>query len=312
MQPSFLNTLTVDDLLPQGGMNIVEIDSDATVPQAFQVLSKFNISSAPVVRRSTGEYLGFIDMLDIVTFIVKIFKETELLGEDFYALLEQEARFTLEFAGAIADLSRRNPFCPVQKGSSLAKALELLGKNHVHRIAIVDKQRVVAILTQSAAIAWLSKHEDKLGEIGHRSLKTLRIGFKPVVSIPATARAIDAFTLMHQQGVSAVALLERDGTLLSNISAKDIKEVANDVLFTKLYRTALEFASAVRSHEINVSSPSIVSHPDDTLLKVIAKLAATRIHRVYITDEERKPVGVLSLGDVLLIVTQTELAQAAK
>lgn len=55
-----------------------------------------NIYSAPVVEVQNNEYLGFIDMVDIVECLVQIFSETELLGEDFdiFTLDMKEKRFS--------------------------------------------------------------------------------------------------------------------------------------------------------------------------------------------------------------------------
>ena len=65
--------------------------------------------------------------------------------------------------------------------------------------------------------------QEKLGSLQHETVSSLGVGIKPVVSVPSEIRAIDAFSIMNQQRVSAVAVLNEDGTLLTNLSAKDIK-----------------------------------------------------------------------------------------
>lgn len=42
-----------------------------------------------------------------------------------------------------------------------------------------------------------------------------------------------------------------------------------------------------------------------TLGDVITRLAALRIHRLFIVDEHKKPIGVLSLRDVIAVIVQT-------
>ncbi len=37
--------------------------------------------------------VGFVDMVDIVSFIVAIYDETEILGENFFTTMEQGERF---------------------------------------------------------------------------------------------------------------------------------------------------------------------------------------------------------------------------
>ena len=73
----------------------------------MQTLATSNIYGAPVVEPNTQEYYGFLDMVDIVTFIVHILCEDPVQGkrhqknhniedEDFYRLLEQVEKFDLE------------------------------------------------------------------------------------------------------------------------------------------------------------------------------------------------------------------------
>jgi len=44
----------------------------------------------------------------------------------------------------------------------------------------------------------------------------------------------------------------------------------------------------------------VTVHVTNTLGDVITKLAENKIHRVYVIDEERHPLGVISLRDVLV------------
>ncbi len=38
-----------------------------------------------------------------------------------------------------------------------------------------------------------------------------------------------------------------------------------------------------------------------TFEDVVLKLAATRVHRVWVVDDDNKPIGVISLGDVFRV-----------
>lgn len=71
---------------------------------------------------------------------------------------------------------------------------------------------------------------------------------------------------------------------------------------------ALSYVAACRQADTSNSgrtmAVSITCHPSDPLRKVIAKLAATRVHRLYVigeadTADAGKPVGVVSLRDIL-------------
>jgi len=49
-------------------------------------------------------------------------------------------------------------------------------------------------------------------------------------------------------------------------------------------------------------APAITCTTHSRLRDVIVKLAANRIHRVYVVDANNYPIAVVSLGDVLAVV----------
>jgi len=51
-------------------------------------------------------------------------------------------------------------------------------------------------------------------------------------------------------------------------------------------------------------SPSISVRATAALEQVIGKLAATRVHRVFIVNEKHEPVGVVSLTDICRVLIQ--------
>jgi len=69
----------------------------------MQILAKHNISSAPVkVSNTKDEYLGFVDFVDIVTFIVSIVqKDKDFHGQQLSKILFQEKLFHDQHVGAI-------------------------------------------------------------------------------------------------------------------------------------------------------------------------------------------------------------------
>lgn len=58
-----------------------------------QLLTKYNVLSAPVLDKERNQYIGFVDMVDLAAFIVDIYTETDIMGENFLSLLEQGERF---------------------------------------------------------------------------------------------------------------------------------------------------------------------------------------------------------------------------
>ena len=171
-------------------------------------------------------------------------------------------------------------------------------------------------------------------------------GLRPVLTVDAeTQMAKDAFRLIIENGVSAVAVLDEDKKLLSSITTKDIR------LFKSMEEAALQRLSAERSKreeggedggadadadaggdgerherirdkqstlalmdlscgdfvstvEMTASNkgitmaPAVVVNQDTAIRKMISRLALTKKHRVFIVDDNRTPIGIVSVSDI--------------
>jgi len=75
-----------------------------------------------------------------------------------------------------------------------------------------------------------------------------------------------------------------------------------------LHASIADFLSQIRradvEHNSNTRAPVIFVHPDATLDKVVGKLAATGVHRLFVADDQHgyKPEAVISITDVLRYV----------
>jgi CBS-domain-containing membrane protein len=71
------------------------------------------------------------------------------------------------------------------------------------------------------------------------------------------------------------------------------------LLISKLYESARQFASDVRQANLFSFAPNVTVSEADTFEQLLSKLAATRMHRVYMKDDKEHPTGVISLIDVI-------------
>jgi len=300
MASEVLSQIKVDDLAPSSGP-IVVVDSQDTLAKTFLTMVKSNILCAPVFDRTSNTFVGLIDMIDIACFVVEIAQNKDKLGTDYVDFLSEEEEFKGRKTADVVDLSKRNKLYPVNAGANLFDAVTLMATNHVQRIPILDREgNILNLLTQSAVIDYLAKHVEQLGPSIKKTLKELNFGNKPVISIYHNKPAIEAFKLMAENRISGLAVIDSDKTLMANISARDLRSIQQDArLFERLYYPVGEFVSHVRQANFRAVHPSICCTLDDTFQKIIMRIAAARIHRIYVVDENRHPVSVISLHDVL-------------
>jgi len=308
-QPQDLNSLLatkVSSIIPPG-QKLILIESTTDLATAFNILTKNNIYSAPVWDPKKSEYYGFLDLVDIVVILVGLLEEKgKSTTQDFQSLLRNLSSDYAQQAKHIADISARNPMYPVRPTDSLEDVLKIFRDSGTHRVPVLSAGSSVAkfdnILSQSAIVKWLSKHLNSLESLKDKTVEELGLGSKSVVTSRFSEPALNAFKLMVEKKITAVAIVNDDGSLFSNLSAKDIQQVNADNLMPKLTSPTLEWIQSVRSKDINVKFPSFQCHPSTTFKDVIAKIAFLNVHRLYVVDENSHPIGVISLQDICKVV----------
>jgi 5'-AMP-activated protein kinase regulatory gamma subunit len=135
----------------------------------------------------------------------------------------------------------------------------------------------------------------------------LHLGSSPVLSVKKSTIAIDVFRMMDQNKRSGVAVVDEAGMLVGNTSGADLKLFINTPSMSVLQIPIVQFLNQIRNQNIDITVPVITVIPEDTFAHVIGKLAATRVHRVFVVDPKFHPTKVISITDVLRFV-QTRIA----
>jgi len=281
-------------------------------------LGEANIHSAPVYEGD--KCLGLVDLCDIVSFLVHIFfkksgvtdeadvpaASAHLAGYAFHKQDFEEGkgmsyRFGHQLAKDLINFSKQNCFNPFPVSASLHDLIKALG-NGIRRVPIVDAQgKVLALVSQSTIVSFLAKNITKVS-LASKTLEELGIARKKVFSVPNSARAVDAFALLHQHRVSALAITDERGSLSGNISLKDVCHVMEDL--RNLLLPVFEFVNQIRRSSLKAVMPSVEGHPNDSFGSVIERFHAIRLHRLYVSvsAKDHHPVGVVSVGDVLNVL----------
>ncbi len=275
-----------------------------------QTLISNKILSLPVYNKSKKRYSGLIDVADIVAFIVKHFSEDILKRDNVEQFLSAQDRFTSHPVSAVCNESQRNPWYPVDKSAPFSRLVDTCCRNNIHRVPLLDHDgEFYTLVSQTDVIAFIAHqiHSPLLQGLAHTSLKEGEIGtFGKVHSVHENDPAIVAFQLITEQRVSGVAVVDDAGRLLSNISASDLRLIQHHgASLSALFQSAGDFVrackegSAVRA----ACKDSVLAvGTKATYAEALLALDSSRAHRLYVTDEERKLVGVVSQIDLIRAV----------
>lgn len=319
---------------------------------------------APVYDEATKTYVGMFDTRDILSCVTAAHREFLTLGghhkpgEDTTMPHDVEAHHKTQrelIAKALQDikidtkppspgavtvsyLAARNPMVkPVTKDTPLLEICKVMGGRHKHRVPITEEDAsgtpvCTGIISQSGLVVFIASKcpqgsmDEKMTDAG--------LGFKKdVVEIVDTESAACAFELLDSKRLSGIAVVDEDGKLIGNTSARDVKIAVMDegrtgmvsnvlclFVFFAAYMFNLSFwflcintpcvlqdidilsyLAKVRQSQLikNDKYPSCHIHEDATVRQVVNLLAKTGFHRVFVVDENIKPTGVVSFADII-------------
>lgn len=107
-------------------------------------------------------------------------------------------------------------------------------------------------------------------------------------SLSADAPLSDALSIMHEEGVSSVAVIDNGHNVVGNISTKDVRNLTSTSSAPLLGDTCMHFIYVIlneRGVEKGKDAfPVFYVNPNSTLAHTVAKLVATRSHRMWIVE----------------------------
>ncbi|ELR10921.1 CBS domain containing protein [Acanthamoeba castellanii str. Neff] len=308
---------------------------------ALATLVDAKIRAAPIYDPAEQKYVGFVDMLDLTAAIVELLevnetfknkknkkekkeKETKQEEEESeevkrrkrdYAEDEEDPfaeHLMLESLSvkAISDFSHTDPFISVRSDESLTKVAELL-RTH-HRIGVVNEKGTfigfVEYLSEEHALT-LDKTGLTVGDLG--------LARHHVHTVPVEGTtALDALKEMRDRKVTGLGVVNKNGVLLDVISASDLmvwaewEACGQPIRFrhlSTLNYPITEFLAQSRAQahhkKVNRNEGPMVCTSETELQEAIGTMLVNNIHRLFVVDEARKPVSVLTYGDIIARLT---------
>jgi len=282
---------------------------------------KKNILSVPVYDEQQQKWVGLVDMFDILTVLVFMSDLKPLVDVvnqkevDWYKWIETEFKVLCdESIASICDSSEQNHWCAVSRLKPLHSLMDMFSKDvNLHRVPIVDDDgNVIGLISQSKVINHLYKNVEHFPDSTAAKVNNC---FKPskVVSITADKTALDAYRLMIQERVSGLAVVDQEGKLVGSLSCSDLKGSMESNLFHDLYLPiAMYLDKGTQQFDRKQSLIPVACTVDTTIYEVLHKLSSKHIHRLFVTNNDNKPIGVLSLCDIISMMNLDHLGEWRK
>ena len=173
----------------------------------------------------------------------------------------------------------------------------------VHRVVVLDKEnKVVNLITQFFVLDLIYKHLEELSpEFLDKKVRSFS-SYKPkeLMMVNKVAKPIEAFRFLFHQNISAVPIVDDDGTLLATISEKDIRVILDHNAFPQAFynQTCQSFAQKIKDEQ-NDKGKELSITESSTMRQIIQLLHDHKVHRLWVVNGEKKVINVVALKDVL-------------
>lgn len=334
-----LDSATLGDLVaykkahhPQLAREVVCFDHTETVGNALEQLSKQHIMAAPVrlapslEDHDEGAYLGIVDSQCLLEFITSMAKDAQATqakagqpATKHAYLGDVGADFLGEKLIKVCGNDTGFSFGGPQLQKSLREVLTttfLDAEKPVHRIMLSDpKGMPTGLITQSDVVQFVAAHPACCGAVLDMTIADLGLDGL-LVCVDQNMAAIEAFERMIEQKVSSVGVINAKGVLVGNLSASDLKGMGwSDMKLLSLPVARFLMIEGFKKHEDEFTTlqkaqrqrqkklPVYSCKSTDTLYDVLQQIIAHRVHRVYVVDDAGVATGIVTLTDILNVIT---------
>ena len=201
-----------------------------------------------------------------------------------------------------------NQWNAIRPGYSVNDVGMVLKKGATRVPYIGEDGDLAYIISQQSFVA--SFNEDpkvRLGGVGHVTAMDLG-GIKPLTTVTEKTQLVSAFELlMEDQPSGAVAMVDSEtGEIKWYVSADTLKLAG---------RSGAELATCLSKpiedlYDVVVKQPDfkapVCIAPDASMLEMVKLIVETNSHRLWVVDSAKKPIGVVSLTNMIGCIMKTE------
>ncbi|TVY30897.1 Protein sds23 [Lachnellula hyalina] len=288
-------TIHVGELVNSSDVKWAEIDT--SIQDATTMLIEAGPPNVILLREKPDDTtaVGTFDYSDLNAYLLAVVglgspEEIQMESYDSIAKRASEGKFIP--VRETSTLGKPESLITLSASDDLAKAMEHFGSG-VHRILVCKDgtTEVVGVLSQLRLVRFMSENATSFAAIDALNpmlLKDLGIGTPSTIGINGDEPLKDALRLMHSQGLTSIPVVDNGFNVVGNISSADVKLLTNSTNLPLLKRSCIHFVSVILSERGMIdgkdSFPVFHVSPYSTLGHTIAKMLATRSHRMWVVE----------------------------
>lgn len=263
----------------------------------LQKLSEANVVSAIITDPEKPGVFGFVDVFDLLVYVLEVTKESSDLTKESTENLKWEGKcFSRAEAGPLTNFSQNDPYVTVSANTSLLEVVKILA-SEVHRVAVVDstqKERVLNVVSQSDVVKFLTKRGVWIGSKLEKPISEVGLGPLGVSAVKDDTPTVEVLRYMKRLAVRGVPVVDRNNRLIANFSASDLLGLTEES-FPLLALNVKDFLYRM----YGFPKPPIFCKINDSVETIMLKFAVHKVHRIYVVNDTMQPTGIITLTDIM-------------
>lgn len=289
----FLQSKTSYDVLPVS-YRLVVLDTSLLVKKSLNILLQNNIVSAPLWNTKNSRFAGLLTSSDFINVIQYYFQNPEKF--EFVEKLTLDGLREVEAAIGAEPLETISihPFKPLYE--ACVKMIE----SKARRIPLIDEDEnthreiVVSVLTQYRILKFVSLN-CKETRMLLKPLKELRLGTSEnIKQVKMNTPVIEVISLMTEHAISAVPIVDETLKLVNVYEAVDVLALIKGGMYTDL---SLSVGEALLRRPEDFEGVYICTL-EDRLSTIMESIRKSRVHRLFVVDQEGRLLSVITLSDI--------------
>lgn len=286
---------------------LVTANGQDKVWNTLALLGKNKLLSCPVLNEAENKFVGFVDIIDIMTAlvaaglsleVVEILTDSPPSLEDFIAVASNALADTNTLE--ILNASGRNPWKVVSDTVSVFEVMKNFSEDHtLHRVAVYSGEQLIGVVTQFGVIAYLYSVLDKFEDVKNKVFDISAFREKPVYTCFPTESVVDIFERLYDKKITGMPVVDENGEIVGSFSASDIKGHYGGEIVHTMWKSLADFLhSSNKFYNREAGTNTFTAKDTDTYNDILGKIVKNHIHRLFVVDN-RHPVGVISLSDII-------------
>lgn len=291
----FLQSKTSYDVLPVS-YRLIVLDTSLLVKKSLNILLQNNIVSAPLWNNKTSRFAGLLSSPDFINVIQYYFQFPDKV--DLVDQLTLDGLRDIEQALGVDQIETIS----IHPFKSLYEACVKMLESRSRRIPLIDEDEkthreiVVSVLTQYRILKFVALNckETKMLLKPLKDIQCLNLN-KEISTCTMNTPVIEVIHLLSEKSVSSVPVVDEQGKLINVYEAYDVLTLIKGGIYTDLDLTVGE-ALLRRAEDFEGVHTCTANDRLSTIMDTIRK---SRLHRLFVVDDDTKLLSVITLSDIL-------------